>query len=304
MKKQYWVSLSFIFILFSCVSSYSTADLSIEYYNIGNAYYELEDFEKAEKFYLKSLSLDSDFTKSRYNLIEVYMRLRKYSLAKESIKHLSGEDRDNLKVKKSLAYLYYLEGSLDKSLEVYLDIYASGDISVDLRVSIVKLYYQLEKLDESLTYLEGLVSDDYYKNNLEDKLSIYYLAGMIYQELGDLDSALIYFEERLGLGDDDLALNKRLYDIYKEILDFEKQKDVLENLIELDEDNIGEHYFELAYIYIANDNNYSDGYKYLKLAIENDFQGEDRANDLLKTPNLNGDEKIRQLFIDEGIIKK
>ncbi len=63
MKKLFIIlglSLSFI----GCTSTIKGSELAWEYYNLGNAYYELENYSKAVLFLQKAVDLDGEFRKA------------------------------------------------------------------------------------------------------------------------------------------------------------------------------------------------------------------------------------------------
>lgn len=87
MKKLFLVSLSLL-ILFSCVTKRDEADIANEFYNVGNAFFDLEDYDKAEDYYLRVLDIDQDFHKARYNLIYIYVHRKNFSKAENNVKYL------------------------------------------------------------------------------------------------------------------------------------------------------------------------------------------------------------------------
>ncbi len=128
MKKSVLIFQIFVFaIFFSCVSQNSTdqkekADI---YYNLGNAYSELKQYNKAVEAYANAWSLDSELTAAGYNLIRVYIYLKKYDEAEQLLKELLGRDERNLLLLETAGYLAHNRGDYDEALRYYSNIVAS-----------------------------------------------------------------------------------------------------------------------------------------------------------------------------------
>lgn len=305
MKKLFLANLAVLFIL-SCVSKYSGEDLSIEYFNIGNAYSDLEDLDNAIKYYKKSLVYNSEFNKSRFNLIDIYMYKEDLNSAKEQLEILLAYDKENLKLKKLSAYLSYREGDLGLALNKYLDLFDSGDQSYDVLISIIKLYYQEDDLVQALAFSDKLHKDSvvFKGMSVEDKVEFYYLTGLIYKETENDDKALSYWEECYSLDGKDLFILKLLLEEYTELEDHGKVQEILTVLIGVDSDNKGFYLFRLAEVSFLGLNNFSEGYIRLEEAIEAGYKDKDKFNELLEKPNLIGVDKIRQLLIDNEILEE
>ena len=77
----------FIIILFSvsCVSLKTQKELSEEYFNLGNDYFDLENYSRATDLYLKALSYNKNSKNATINLIMAYQNNKKYDDAEKLI---------------------------------------------------------------------------------------------------------------------------------------------------------------------------------------------------------------------------
>jgi len=295
LKKLFWVNLSFI-LLFSCVSNKEEIDIVLEYYNIGNAFYELDQFDKAEDYYLRVLKIDPDFHKARNNLVYIYVKKLQFDLAKENIQYLKNSDSENIVVKKLDAYVKYKEGNLKDSLNLYLEIYNGGDKSKSVAISIVKLYYQLNEFTKGLSLIETLIFDS------EDS-NLFFIAALLAEGAGNIEKAITYYENAIISGNKEEDIFTNLLALYKESKDYINQVRVLELIIK---DFSGElkynSLFLLSKIYFLENNDFSKGYSYLDKAITEGFNNKEEAEDLLKQPDLIEVDKIRQLFKENRIL--
>lgn len=298
MKKLYWVSIFTVFCL-SCVTRVDESGLAVEYFNVGNAFLEIEQFDKAVEYYNKVLDIDTDFHKARYNLIYIYVRRSDFKNAGKNIAYLELLGDENLKVKRLSAYVKYSEGKLEEALDLYVGVYNRGDHSEEIQLNIVKLYYQLGKYSEAMVFLEELLLG-------KEDAELFFLAALVAEGAGDLQLATEYYEVCIELGDVDEALYTNTLALYVLLDDFVNQKRILELIVgnSADDDQIANAFFELSKILLFEDNNFSEGYKSLESAIGAGFKDGDRALKLLNSPDLIDIEKIRALFMDNNILKK
>ncbi len=294
MKKLFWVSIFLTF--FSCNTTKQDTDLVAEYFNIGNAFYELGDYSKAEEYYLKSIELNDEFYKARYNLVYIYVKKQQFSEAAKQIKLLEDVDEDNLLIRSMKAYINYSEGKLDDALELYKDIYNSGLKNSDILLAIVKINYQLGKYSEGLDYTDELleiISDE----------NTFYLCALLAEGANEDDLALSYSDAVLAINPDNLTVLKKKLELYKKSDDSKKIENVLVTLIDkVDEAEKRVYYFDLSILYLLEENNFSKGFEYLNLSLKAGFNDKDRINQLLETPDLIEYNKIRQLFIDNNLV--
>lgn len=282
-------------MLFSCVSKYDGIDIVGEYYNVGNAYFKLKDYKKAEEYYKKVLSLDEDHNDARFNLAETNMMLSDYRSARTNVDVLLRKDKKNLKIKKLAAYLDYSEGDLAGALKKYKEVYLSGDVSVEVRKNIVRLYYQLNKPEDAVLYIEELLEES------EDK-DLYYIGGKVFQGSGDIERSIELFETSKDLGNTSVDLLNSLLENYRELSDYENQKKIIKMKLSSDEDK-AKNLFDLAYILLVNENNFSEGFTVLEEAVNSGFNDKESIDKLIENPDLIESDKVRSLFLDKDVIE-
>lgn len=296
MKKLSWVSILFSFIFLSCVSNVSESDVATEYFNVGNAFYELKQYSKAEEYYVKVLKIDPKYHKARFNLIYSLVAQEKYKEASNNIDFLKKEDEFNLKIKELDAYLLYVKGDLLSSLNVYNELYKSGDTSKDIVFNIVKLNYQLQHYEVALVYLSELLNE-------YDDILFYEVASKVARDYGDKELASKYYEGYIEAGGKDLLMLHDLSIIYGDLKDYKNQGRILNLIIDNDDGKNkelkGSTYFELGKIELLVNNDFKNGYDYLVNAIDFNFSNEIEIDSLLENPNLIEVEKIRELFNKE-----
>lgn len=273
------------------------SDLAVEYFNVGNAFYEIDQFDKAIDYYDKVLDIDPDFHKARYNLVYIYVYKEDFKTAESHINYLNISGDNNLKIKKLSAYLKYSKGELNDSLDLYLDILNSGDSSEEIRLNIVKLYFQLEDYQKALDYVKELIGDN-------EDVDLYYMAGLIADNARDLELAVGYYETCIELGSKEKDLLGNVLDIYLELSDFVNQKRIFELIIDASDGDVKANaLFSLSKISLITDHDFSKGYSYLESAIEAGFKDTGKVDELLNTPDLIEKDKIRLLLTDKEILE-
>ena len=279
------------------MSKGSDSTLLNEYYNIGNAFYDLGKFEKAKEYYEKVLALDKDFHKARYNLIYVNMYNSNFADANLNIDYLISADSMNYKIKEFYAYIKYKEKDYESALSIYSELLDRGFVSNDLYLNISKIYFILNEFQKSLSFIDKVLVDS------EDP-EYFYMAGLISEKSDMFSKAKNYYEVSLELGNNSIDLLKSLHVIYSDQQDLLNDVRILELIASIGKDEDKSNaLFELSKIYFLKNNNFPKGYSYLESAISAGFKDSEKATDLMKEPDLLDLEKIRKLFLESKIIK-
>ena len=112
LKRKFKCFCFFVIILFSvsCVSLKTQKELSEEYFNLGNDYFDLENYSRATDLYLKALSYNKNSKNATINLIMAYQNNKKYDDAEKLIvsKYEEKTDEYNKKLILLLGKNYFL----------------------------------------------------------------------------------------------------------------------------------------------------------------------------------------------------
>lgn len=123
---------AFLIILTGCTTTVTRGELAAEYYNLGNAYFELGDLERSAEFLLRAVELDPSLNRASYNLARVYIERGLFGRAEELLADLADQDPENVDVIATLAYLAYAEGNLEESAAHYRRAIEANPGSSDL----------------------------------------------------------------------------------------------------------------------------------------------------------------------------
>ena len=89
-----------------CMTAKTRRELAAEYFNIGNSFFELKNYDKALAMYEKALSYHDDFSETSYNLARLYISRSRFSDAINVLDELLKNDPDNLVLLQTLAYAH------------------------------------------------------------------------------------------------------------------------------------------------------------------------------------------------------
>ena len=106
-------------VVSSCASGMSRSDLAAEYYNIGNAFLELEQPQRASEYFVRALDLDPALRVAEFNLARAYMNANRYTDAREVLEALLRIDQENTLVLKAYGYVLYQQGAPDEAEEIF-----------------------------------------------------------------------------------------------------------------------------------------------------------------------------------------
>ena len=145
-------------ILAGCASRPGSRDLAIEYYNIGNAFFELGRYEKAMDAYQSSLRLDPGLVKADYNLALTFARMTKIPEAEAILKRLLASDPANVSLMSTLAWAYHLGGRDEEALGQYDAVLALAPENADAWYNSALLLWKGGKNEEALRRFQQLLA--------------------------------------------------------------------------------------------------------------------------------------------------
>jgi tetratricopeptide (TPR) repeat protein len=137
-------------------------DAYIVYMNIGHSYFQMENYDEAEKFYLQVLEREAGHVDTLIGLGNCYMN----------------------------------RGDSDKAMEWYSKIEFEKIEDATLLYNVGTIFYNNSKLDEALKYYKKAVEVQ------EDSLDAIYQLGLTYLAKGSNAEALVQFESYLKFDPD------------------------------------------------------------------------------------------------------
>ena len=140
LKRSFWAKTVLIsgltllvFSSISCVTNNITVpvpgqgsvkinNIYVEYYNIAESYYKLEDYKRASEYYELSMHKRSQYWAAYYKLAKCYIFSSEWDKALPMYKKILERDPENTAIKASLAYIYSMQGNFKQSTKIYEEL--------------------------------------------------------------------------------------------------------------------------------------------------------------------------------------
>jgi len=278
-----------LLVLSSCSSFGYKDELVGAYYNLGNAYSDLGNFEQSSAAFVRALQIDPSFPSASYNLGIVQIQSGNFSEGIDVLRDLLQKEPDNIIIMKVLAWGYYKNGELSKAIGVYEKILQIDFYNTDALNNITILMVNLKMYEKAYPYLVQLEAIGDVDSNL------YYNIGITERELGK-SSGLEWFELAY---EKDVNLEKNLFALIEALTiekDFERIVELYDVLIGINSDP--ELIFNKAFILLTAIEDYDLGIPALESALKNGYKNTERIEELKSYSDLLDRDKILSVFIN------
>lgn len=148
-------------------------NIYVEYSNIADKYFELEDYQNAVKYYKLAMENKKLYWQSFYKLAKSYALLSDWQNALPMFEKLLERDEDNHSIKASLAYIYSMQGDTQKALETYKELLEEDSLNEKyLENYLAVLLYSKESFVENQEEIEKIYEqiETNFPNNTNLKL--------------------------------------------------------------------------------------------------------------------------------------
>jgi tetratricopeptide (TPR) repeat protein len=165
--------------LAGCVTDTRTRSVAADYYNIGNAYAELGQYDKAASAYENAVRLDAGMVKADFNLALAYGKMKRYEDAAVILKRLLLNDPQNTLILSTLGWDYHLAGKDGEALAQFDAVITLSPADPDALYNSAIILWKLDRKDEALARLRKLLA------NSPDDTDALFAAGSILLALDD-----------------------------------------------------------------------------------------------------------------------
>ncbi len=269
-------------------------DLAEEYYNLGNAFYELEKYEEAESYYLRALELDPEFERAGFNLARALAEQERYGEALALLEELLLSDPDNLQVTEALAYVEYRRGNMADALRLYESVLEVSPFRGDVLYNLGVLLLEEDKELEARDYLARA-----YEVSPADPDVLYAYSEALFRT-GRGEEGLSVLDDLREIGDLPEGYLRTTAGRYAEA-EFYADALVLYDRLLVEVPGDPQALFQKARILLTAAEEGDAGLAALEGALESGFADAEAAGDLLKEPDLIRSEEVRELLDEYGI---
>lgn len=284
-----------VFVLLSgCETGVPPEDAAAIYYNLGNAYFELEKYGLAVTAYLNALALDDTLPQAGYNLARVYVESGDYAKGLAALSDLLEEDPGNSLVLSTIGWTHYLMADYERALETFESILERIPTDEHGLYNAAVLSWKLDRKESALEYFQRL-----YKETNEAE-TLYRIAS-IYMDLERWEDAVGALTEYLSKKPEDANAYYDLGIAYTADRFYGKALEAFESGIKIKKDD-PLLYFEKAVILLLYIENVDEGLKALEASVTAGFEDTDRILALLAAEELLFAEEVRRFFEEKNLL--
>ncbi len=279
------LTILFLLLATSCVTGVSQQELAQEYFNLGNAYFELGDFDRSYRYYRNALELTDQFPAAGYNLVRLLIDRGDMDRAREYLLQLRRDDPENLLLIETEAFMYASEGKTSEAVALYRRVLdqSPGRVRAGYNLGLLKAREESWELARSVLEQHRMFADD--------DLDYRWLYAEALYRSGDESAALTELERYFLRVQDDAPRRLRLLQRYVKWEFFlpalEIAEDPPESLL-----RDGEFHFAIATAHLRGGSDFALGRRSLEEALRREFTDPRRLAELLQHV---ADDEIRVL---------
>jgi len=288
------VSLIALLLLTGCATTEDRSELATAYYDLGNAYMELEEWEKARGAYGKALEVEQDMRRAEYNLSRALIRLEEYTEAERRLTSLLEQDPQNGILQETLAWLYIRRGMTGRAEEAYRKVLEYRPQDASALYNLALLEQERENYAEARKYLIELVKIE------KADAQVFYRLGQVETELGSA-SVAGWFAKAADREPENPRYRKALAEAYTREKSYEDAAKEYAELAERFPERSGVYQYRRAYVLLIGKEDYAQGLEALRAAFEAGFTDSEMLADLAFHPELLDPAAVIELLKERGL---
>ncbi len=296
LEKRKTVILSLLILFLSgCVTGVRKEEAARAYYNLGNAYFELDNMEQAAEAYLRALSLDDSLASASYNLARVYVEGGYVEKGIELLDQLLAGDPENLYMLNTLAYAYSLKNEYEKALELYEDVLSRNNLNENALYNSGMIYWRQEKFSEAEDRFSTLYSIRPENNDLM------LILGRLELDMDNPQKGIRYLEAYKEQNPQDTKVLRELGNAYRLEEYYGKALEVYNELLDISREE-PQVLFHKAWILLVAIGDTQNGLDALEDAIVAGFRNKEQYIELIQHPDILNPERVKELLMEKEII--
>ena len=290
----FFMGCVFCAVFFYCCETVITGkELAQEYYNLGNAYYDIGKYEDAVFFYNKAIELDDTLFSAQFNLAYSHVKLMNYEKSISILTAILTEDPNNVDMLQLLGYAYHLHGDEELALAAYDKILAIAPEHKDALNNRAVIYWKLKKYDEAEAAFRMLL-----KTNPADFEALYNLGDLLF-EMKRYEDAAFFIEQYIEAKPEDTKAYLKIASVYMALEKYYKVLDAYEGALTVDKE-LKEAWFYKAALLLTKVQDPDKGLTYLAQALELGYNDKNEIRKLVNDPTLLEKDNVYKLLREKG----
>ena len=290
--------LLFLVGLFTgCQSYVRRVDLAEEYFNLANAFYDLEEYERAAEYYREALALEPDLAPATFNLARAYIEAGSYSDATPVLEELRSGDESNVLVIETLAYAYSEQERYEDAARLYDEVLSESPYRLSALYSGALVQLRLEDTDRAEELLERAWDAK------PGDIDVLFHYGRVLHLNGEGEKAVSILSEYVDgapAGQTDRLLS--VARIYADERYFARALAVYEQVLAREPDSARALFGE-AELQLTAVEEPPAGIESLTAALDAGFDDEERVAELLEQENLLSRTQATSLLVEYGLVE-
>ncbi len=287
--------LTILISMLSCASNLKNEDLAREYYNIGNEYFDLKKYDKANQYYKKAIELDAAFSKARFNYAQSLLKLNKFEEAIQLLESLSAEDPDNTLVLTLIGYAYHAQNLDDKALATFEKIIARSPDNTAALYNSGIILWKTGKMEDAQKRFERAIT------LAPDDLDVIYNLGNLFFDLANYEKAISFLSRYLQKKPSDekvFLLYARSYGMLEE---YAPALEAYDQVLAINANN-KDAWFEKADMLLTKAKDPGKGIIALTQAFDKGYADKEKITRLYDSPDLADRDIVRKFIEDRKIL--
>jgi len=284
-KSVFFAAAAFVLMLFGCAGTPGETGAAADYYNIGNAYVELGQYDRAVDNFQKALRLDPRLAKADFNLALTYARMKRTAEAETILRRLLQTDPQNTRLLAALGWAYHADGREEDALGQYDAIIAISPADTDALYNSGIILWKLGRKAEAIDRLRTELSKS------PDDTDALFAAGQLLLDLDDPAGSFDMLSRYLEKKPDDKDALFSVADGAERMQKYSRALDAYDKIIAAD---VGQAkaWFGEARLLLTVVQDSERGLKALDRALGAGFKDAAAIKVLLETPTLLERDKV------------
>jgi len=278
----------------ACASAPPRKAIAQDWYEVGNAWYDLGKWDKAGAAYAKAIALDPGFLGASFNMARALCESGDYKGALQAVERVLLNDPKNTRALSLKAYIYYRRGDSASALKTYEAVMELEPYAPDAVYNTALLREAKGEDAEAVKALEQLLS---VKTDDAQALSLY---ARLLAKLDRKEEAAQTYEKLQGLGKASAADLMALGRLYEESSSFAKAIEAYAAAAAADP-KLPDAWFELAKLKLTEAEDGKGGLEALAKALAAGFSDREKASALLSSTSLVERESVLKALKEKGL---